>query len=153
MHIMQLLRGKVAVSLIPMLVIMLAVSSSCTRQASYPTAAQRGGNVIIDTVTLEPSVPQFYSYRYQGRTINYFVLKLDGKVSSFLDACASCYTHKQGYRYEAGAVICRYCNMKFPVYKLESGLGSCYPIKIEGKMAGGEYLIPVEIFEKESVKF
>jgi energy-coupling factor transporter ATP-binding protein EcfA2 len=90
---------------------------------------------------------------FQGKSISYFVLKIDNKVSSFLDACASCYTHKQGYRYENGSVTCRYCNMKFPISKLEKGLGGCYPIKIEGRLDKGNYFIPVETLEKMADKF
>jgi hypothetical protein len=37
--------------------------------------------------------------------------------------------------------------MKFPIYKLEKGLGSCYPIKIEGKAEEGKYLISLAVLE------
>jgi len=144
---------KRCVSLVLLLSIVFLACTSCNRPPSYPPAAQRGPDIIIDSSTLEPDVPKFYSYPYLGRNINFFILKINGKVSSFLDACASCYSHKQGYRYEDGAVTCRYCNMKFSVYKLEKGLGSCYPIKIEGRMENGEYLIPVAVLEAEAGKF
>ena len=126
---------------------------ACTQQPSYPPAAQSGPDIVIDVAGLQPDIPQFHTYRYQGRNISYFLLKIDNRVNSFLDACASCYAHHQGYRYEDGAVTCRYCNMKFPIYKLEKGLGSCYPIKIEGRMEGGKYLLPVIVLEKETGKF
>ena len=43
--------------------------------------------------------------------------------------------------------------MKFSVYKLEKGLGSCFPIKIEGRMENGKYLIPIAVLEAEAGKF
>ncbi|HEX9020309.1 MAG TPA: Fe-S-containing protein, partial [Nitrospirota bacterium] len=74
-------------------------------------------------------------------------------VSSYLDACASCYIHKRGYEYKGGTVICRHCGTQFPVPKLEKGLGSCYPIKIEGRMENGKYLIPAATLEAAADKF
>lgn len=127
--------------------------SSCSHQPAYPSAEQSGSNIVIDAASLQPEVPKFYTYRFQGKNINYFVLNIQGRVSSFLDACASCYSHKQGYRCDDGAVVCRYCNMKFSVYRLEKGLGSCYPIKIEGRMENGKYLIPLAVLEAEADKF
>jgi uncharacterized membrane protein len=135
------------------LVTALLMCSSCSRQPSYPSAPQTVRDVVIDTEGLQPAVPKFYTYHFQGKNISYFLIKIDNKVSSFFDACASCYTHKQGYRYEDGAVTCRYCNMKFPVSKLEKGLGGCYPIKIEGRLDKGNYLIPVATLEKMADKF
>lgn len=132
--------------------ILLAVLS-CSRQSSYPPAPQNGQDIIIDASILEPDTPKFFTYHYKGKSINFFFLKINNKVSSFIDACASCSTHKQGYRYEDGAVTCRYCNMKFPVYKLEKGLGGCYPIKLEGRTENGKYLIHLATLEKMADKF
>lgn len=131
----------------------LLLCSSCSRQPTYPFASQSGPNIVIDTKDLQPEVPKFYTYRFQGKNINYFILNIQGRVSSFLDACASCYSYKRGYRCDDGSIVCRYCDMKFSVYKLEKGLGSCYPIKIEGRMENGKYLIPVAVLEAEAGKF
>jgi hypothetical protein len=43
--------------------------------------------------------------------------------------------------------------MKFPVYKLEKGLGSCYPIKIEGKTENGNYVISLAVLEGAAKMF
>jgi uncharacterized membrane protein len=126
---------------------------SCSTQPHYPIAEVSGQNVIVDPAVLQPGVPKFYSFLYHHKTINFFVLKIQDKVTSFLDACASCYSYKQGYRCEEGSVICRHCNMKFPVHKLEQGLGSCFPIKIEGKMENGKYLISTALLEAQADKF
>jgi uncharacterized membrane protein len=135
------------------LVTVLLTCSSCSRQPSYPVAPQIARDIVIDTEGLQPEVPKFYTYHFQGKNISYFLLKIDNKVISFIDACASCYTHRQGYRFEDGAVTCRSCNLKFPVSKLEKGLGSCYPIKIEGRTDKGKYLIPIATLEKMADKF
>ncbi len=140
-------------SFFPVLVLLVIVVSSCTRQPAHPAPAIEGRNAVIAVTALENEVPQFYSYPHQGKGISFFVLKMDGKVSSFFDACASCYPHTQGYRYEDGFVVCRYCNVSFPLHKLEKGIGGCYPIRLEGRVENGKYLIPLAGLEAEAGKF
>ncbi len=141
--------------MMPALIMMTALLmySSCSRQPSYPSAPQSAQDIVIDTSILGPGTPKFYTYHFQGKNVNYFLLKIDNEVNSFLDACMSCYTRKQGYLYEDSRVTCRACGMKFPVYKLEKGIGGCYPIKIEGRMDKGNYRIPVATLEKMADKF
>ena len=126
---------------------------ACSHQPVYPAASRVGPNIVIDPASLTPEIPQFYTYHYQGKDISYFVLKVRNKVLSFFDACASCYPHKRGYRYENGSVTCRNCNVKFSIFNLEKGIGSCYPLKIEGRMENGKYLIPVATLEYAVDKF
>ncbi len=130
-----------------------AILSACSRQASYPSPVQIGPDIVIDTSVLELEVPKFYTYRFQNKQVNFFVIKMNDKTLSFLDACASCYPHKRGYRYENNSVLCRYCNVSFPISKLEKGLGNCYPIKINGRMEKGKYLIPAVTLEEAANKF
>jgi uncharacterized membrane protein len=133
----------------------LTIFSACTHQPVYPSPSVAGKDVTISIASLKQDIPQFYTYRSQGKNISFFVLRLDNKVLAFLDACASCYPHKQGYRYEenSNSVTCRYCNMNFSLYKLEKGLGGCYPIKIEGRMDEGKYIIPVAKLESAASRF
>jgi uncharacterized membrane protein len=131
----------------------LSVLAACSRQPSYSPPPRQGAYIVIDIAGLQPETPKFYTYQYQGKRINFFVCRIQDKVLSFLDACASCYTQKRGYRSEEGKVTCRDCNMKFSVYQLEKGLGSCYPIKIEGKTEDGKYLIPVATLEGSADMF
>lgn len=126
---------------------------SCSRQTGHTASSLAGSNVVVDVTALKPEVPQFFTYQYQGKNIGFFVIKIDDHFLSFLDACVTCYPHKQGYRYEDGVVICRACNQRFPIYKLEKGIGNCYPIKIAGRMENGKYLIPRSSLEQESGKF
>ncbi len=126
---------------------------SCSRQTVYPPAPQRGTDVVIEVAALRLDVPNFYTYRTQGKNISFFLLKIQDKVLAFLDACASCYPHKQGFRYENGFVSCRCCAMQFPVAKLEQGIGGCYPIKLEGRIENGQFRIPVKSLEAAADKF
>jgi uncharacterized membrane protein len=133
--------------------LMLIILSACSRQVSYPSPVRIGSDIVIDMSSLEFDVPKFYTYQFQGKKVNFFVIRMDDKTLSFLDACASCYPRKQGYRCEDNSVICRYCNVKYPLGKLEKGLGNCYPIKIEGRMEKGKYLISADTLEKSVDKF
>jgi uncharacterized membrane protein len=141
------------------LAIILSLSSAltwlpaCSSQPSYPPPLRQGADIVVEIAVLKAEEPKFYTYQYQGKKINFFVCKVRDKVLSFLDACASCYTHKRGYRSDEGTVTCQDCNMKFSVHQLEKGLGGCYPIKIEGRVEGGKYLIPVSTLESASDKF
>jgi uncharacterized membrane protein len=135
------------------LVTALMMCPSCSHQPSYPSAPQSAQDIIIDMEGLQPEVPKFYTYHFQGKNISYFLIKIDNKVSSYLDACASCYPHKQGYRCDDGSVTCRYCGMKFSIFQLEKGIGGCYPIKIDGRLEQREYRISRKIFEDAVDKF
>jgi uncharacterized membrane protein len=133
--------------------LLLIILSACSRQVSYPSPVRIGSDIVIDTSSLELEVPKFYTFRFQEKKVNFFVIKMDDSLNSFLDACASCYSHKQGYRCENNAVICSYCNVRYPLSKLGKGIGNCYPIKIEGRMEKGKYLISVDTLEKAADKF
>jgi uncharacterized membrane protein len=126
---------------------------ACSRQPVYPSPLISGRNAVIEASSLRPEIPQFYTYHYQDKNISFFVVKLNEKIASFFDACASCYAHKRGYRGEGGSVVCRACGLEFSVYRLEKGLGGCYPLRIEGKMEKGRYLIPLASLEAEAGKF
>ena len=127
--------------------------TACSRQPVYPPPAVSGRDAVVDASALTQEVPQFYTYRYQGKNISYFVIKLNDTVVSFFDACASCYPHKLGYRCEDGAVVCRACGLKFSVSQLEKGIGGCYPIRIAGRTEKGKYLIPLASLEAEAGRF
>lgn len=133
--------------------VLLITITACTRQPVYPPPSISASDAVIDISTLKSDVPRFFTYQYQRRNIGFFVIKIDQKIISFLDACASCYPHKQGYRYDDGTVTCRYCNMSFSIYKLEKGLGGCYPIRIEGRIEKDKYRIPLAVLENAADKF
>ncbi len=129
------------------------MASSCSRQPHHPAPVIEGRDAVIAVSVLKDEVPQFYTYQYQGKIISFFILKINDKVSSFFDACASCYPHKRGYKYEDGFVVCRFCNVTFPLHKLEKGIGGCYPIRLEGRVENNKYLIPLAAIEAEAGKF
>jgi hypothetical protein len=152
MKITNVYSRKIA-AVVTFLLLVTFVGPACTSQHTYAATTVIGANAVIEISSLPTATPLFLTYRYNGKRINFFVLRLDSGVTSYLDACASCYHHQQGYRPEEGVVTCRYCNMKFPVYKLEKGLGSCFPIKLEGRAEQGKYLISIAALEDAAKMF
>ena len=133
--------------------VILLTFSACSRQPSYAPAPQNGTDIVIELAGLGQDTPKFYTYRFRGKNINFFVCKVQDRVQSFLDACASCYTHKRGYSAGGGQVTCRECGTQFSLNQLEKGLGGCYPIKLEGRVEDGRYRIPIAELEAAASKF
>jgi len=130
-----------------------ASSAACSRQQRYAAPPIEGENVVIQTASLPLEMPQFYSFRTQGKNVDFFVLRMQDRVLSFLDACLTCYPRKLGYESKDGFVVCRACTTSYSVYKLEKGIGGCYPIRIAGRLEKGNYLIPLATLERHAGKF
>lgn len=127
--------------------------ASCSAQQTYREAPRLGPDVAVEVKTLVPDVPAFFTYHYHGKKINFFVMKANNTFLSFLDACVSCYAEKRGYRFDGRHVICRACNMNYPVSEIEKGFGNCYPIRLPGHVQNGKYYIPLSLLEEQVDKF
>jgi len=127
--------------------------ASCSRQPKYAAPPVEGGNIVISIAPLPLNVPQYFTYPTQGKHVDFFVIRMHDRVLSFLDACITCYPQKLGYRYEEGSVVCRACDTRYSIYKLEKGIGGCFPIKVEGKQVNGAYLIARSVLDRHAAKF
>lgn len=128
--------------------------ASCAKQPDYPEPARTGSDVVININSLKPATPEFFTYHYnKSRNINFFVINIDGKITSFFDACERCYPKKLGYRFDNRNIVCRACDIRFTLSEVEKGLGSCAPIKLEGYVTDGKYFIPVSSIESKADKF
>ena len=121
----------------------LALIASCSSQPVYTEAPINSEHVVIDTKSIKQDIPQFFTYRHAGRKISFFVVKHNNEISSFFDACHKCYPQKRGFRSEGPYIICRECNERYPLSEIKEGIGSCYPIKLEGAVDGNLYKIPL----------
>lgn len=147
--------GKLSVRAIFILFFFFLVSvlPACSRQPDYETPVRIGPDVAVDLSKLKDNRPLFFAYHYKGKKINFFIVKIGDTVMSFLDACNSCYPYKRGYIYDNGMLVCRYCNEKYRMDEIATGIGSCYPIKLPGRVQDGRYLISVLILEKNASRF
>jgi hypothetical protein len=112
---------------------------ACSEKAPYQEAHVSGGAVRLGIPADEG--PVFYSFTHGGKRIDFFLVKVDGRVESYFDACRKCYPRKLGYRPDGGEVLCRACGMRFPLDELREGVGSCHPIALQGRLSGGAYVI------------
>jgi uncharacterized membrane protein len=126
-------------------VVLLLVS--CSRGHVYPSAPFDGKEAKISLAGIETGKPAFHTLFLDGKSINYFVVKTAGGVSSYFDSCAKCYPQKLGYRLEGDHVVCRACGVRYSADDLKEGIGSCYPIKLEGRVDGAFYVIDRKAFE------
>jgi len=137
-----------------MLACLLAIMSAfCSRQPRYPAPPVSGGDIVIPIATLPQNVPQFYTLSVRGKPVSFFVLRLPDKVVSYFDACVNCYRQKMGYGFERGFMVCRACGTTYSIYKLDKGVGGCYPIVLRGTVDGGTYRIPMASVEARADKF
>ncbi len=113
---------------------------SCARTPSYPEATATDGEIRFAIETLTEDKPALFSFHHEGRRINYFVLKINGRVESYFDACAKCSPKKLGYRVSGGRLVCAACGQRYRMDDL-GGIGSCYPLRLEGRVEGASYVI------------
>jgi len=134
----------------PLFIFLFVISSlvACSKQPIYPEPSLQGSEVVIDAGDLRSGGPVFFTFHYHGNQINFFVLRVNEKVLSFLDACTSCYPSNRGYRIDNGYLTCRKCDVRYSLSDIEKGFGTCSPISLEGRLQGGKYLIPVSVLEK-----
>jgi len=131
----------------------VASFAACSSQQRFPSPPMKGEDVVIPVASLPPEVPQFYSLRTKGKDVNFFVIRLQDRVLSFLDACLTCYPRKLGYAYKDDYVVCRACDTSYSIYKLDKGIGGCYPIRIEGAQEGTSYHIARSALDRHAGKF
>jgi len=132
---------------------LIASLAACSRQPRYAAPPIEGDDVVMRIASLPLETPQFYSFRTKGKDVNFFVIRMKDVVLSFLDACLTCYPRKLGYESKDGYVVCRACDTTYSVYKLEKGIGGCFPIRIEGTQEGDDYRIARSTLERHAGKF
>lgn len=114
---------------------------ACSKKPVYPEARLDGEYVRIVLSELQEKKPVFFTFHAGGKGINYFAVKVEGSAQSYFDACAKCFPKKMGYRLEGERVVCRTCDVHYGIGDLKDGIGSCYPIKLPGRVDGKSYVI------------
>ena len=121
--------------------------SSCTKDSAYPEAQSNGTEVVIDANSLKPDAPQFFTYHSDGKEIGFFVIRIDGELFSFLDACLSC-SPRRGFSFSNGYFTCTVCGTRYSVAEVKHGIGGCYPIRAPGKLRDGKYYIDSSVLRQ-----
>jgi uncharacterized membrane protein len=130
--------------------LLLAVLGAACRDktSSHRAVSFKGPEVSIDVRALKEGLPEFYAASPNSKDVWFFLIKVNGEVQSYFDACLSCYERKLGFREEGGYIVCKSCNVRYPVEELRTGIGGCYPIHLKGQLQGNEYVITRENLAK-----
>jgi len=128
------------------LVIAILLLCACASKPAHQEAPVSGDEVRVPLSTLKDASPVFYSFSYspdgKGR-VDFFVLRIGGRVESYFDACARCGVKKKGFRMGRGKIICNACGVSYSLDSLK-GVGSCYPLPLHGEVRGDAYVIKSE---------
>ncbi|MBI5848975.1 MAG: DUF2318 domain-containing protein [Nitrospirae bacterium] len=134
----------------------LLMLTGCGRQpALYKDAPARDGSIVIPLSDVSDGKAHFYTYRKTGKHINFFV-RADGKgtVSSYYDACFTCYKKKKGYRQEGIDLICNECSMKFGLAEEKwDEKDGCNPIHLKSTIVANNLVIDTAVIEKGAKLF
>src|SRR5271169_5222183 len=87
---------------------------ACQSHSVYQRAPFVGNKSEIDISNLKGNQPEFYSVVLDGITVNLFLIKVNGEIQSYFDACRKCFSQKLGFRFNEGCIQCKACDVKYP---------------------------------------
>lgn len=106
------------------------------------------GKVSIPVADLNDGQAHFYIFKGQTGKIPFFVIKgKDGALRAAFDACDVCYKERKGYEQKGEQMICKNCNMAFPVAKIGTVSGGCNPSPLRTTQNGATLEIGVDDLE------
>ena len=126
---------------ISILLSLVLLFSACSKKPVYPEAPFDGDSIRIELAVIPEKSPVFFTFTKDNRKINFFLLRRNGNIESYFDACGKCYPRKLGFSLEQDRVVCRACDVSYRLDDLKEGIGSCYPIKLEGRVEGKTFVI------------
>jgi uncharacterized membrane protein len=137
-----------------LLVLLVAGAASFFITSQAPSFISVGSDsdlVMIPTDTLGREQVKFYSYRDRAGQELRFILGRDsnGEVHAAMDACQRCYTYHKGYIWSHGYMVCKFCGNRYKLPTMESGLGSCVPVRLPVRVTGRSITIKSADLEHE----
>lgn len=114
---------------------------SCSQKSSFPEAPTIGDDIVINVNNLAEKAPVFYKTRVNNTTIEFFVIKVKGQTKVYLNRCRRCFNSGLGFVFDKEYARCKSCDVMIPIDELSEGIGSCYPIHVDGRLINGQYLI------------
>jgi uncharacterized membrane protein len=138
---------------VALLSVLISVVLSCTAEPGYRSPTVNGDAVIIDVSQLKDIKPEFFSLTLGDQRIDFFVVRVGTSVESYINACRKCYRHNMGFRVDDVYLVCRYCNVRYPLHSLKTGIGNCSPIPLKGELDGQWYHIRLEHIREASQYF
>lgn len=120
----------------------------------YQLVKAENGIVRIPISKVNDGKAHFFTYKYDGKNINFFVLKSsDGVIRAAFDACDICYKERKGYRQEGDYMVCNNCRQKFPSIRINDVKGGCNPAPLNREVSGKYILLKVQDIKKGNFYF
>ncbi|WP_203471984.1 Fe-S-containing protein [Dissulfurispira thermophila] len=114
---------------------------SCSQKISFLEPSTVGEDVVINIDNLTEKSPIFYKTKIDDTTIEFFVIKVKGQTHAYLNRCRRCFNSGLGFAFDKEYMRCKSCNIIIPIDELSEGIGSCYPIHVNGRLINGQYHI------------
>lgn len=123
---------------------LLLLSFSCCSKlpAEHAVIRAENGEVRIPVKEVSDGKVHFYTYKESGKLINFFV-RTDGagNLSTYFDACFTCFKRKKGYRCEGTDLVCNECNLRFRLADKKWVHEGCSPITLISRTEGDRIII------------
>ena len=122
--------------------------------AEHTVIKAEKGELRIPVSEVSDGKVHFYTYKASGKRINFFV-RTDGagNLSTYFDACFTCYKHKKGYRCEGTDLVCNECNLRFRLAEEKWVHEGCSPITLTSRTEGGNIVVRTDDIEKGGMLF
>jgi uncharacterized membrane protein len=107
----------------------------------FDVVKAEAGVVKLPIADVNDGKAHFYTYKGNGRDVNFFVLRSsDGVIRAAFDACDVCYREKKGYTQVGDLMVCNNCGQQFPSVKINVLKGGCNPAPLD-RAVQGDYLV------------
>ncbi len=130
------------------LAIMTVCSASLASAFTIPGMNRAEAVKVVNNTVVIPaknidSKARFFILKDSGKEIKFFAVKgSNGAIRVAFDACDACYRDKKGYEQNETRMICRNCNMKFPIDRLgPNATGGCNPGYLPHRLEGNNIVI------------
>ena len=115
-----------------------ALSFSLPGLSKHQKVTPSGNAVTIPVASVSDGKAHYFKLAEGGKEIVFFVAKgRDGQFHTAFDACDACYREKKGYEQKGEIMVCRNCNMKFPINRIGAkSVGGCNPSYLPHTVTG-----------------
>ncbi|NCO83018.1 MAG: hypothetical protein COZ31_03420 [Nitrospirae bacterium CG_4_10_14_3_um_filter_44_29] len=132
------------------LILVLILSVACSNlPKEHKVVTAKEGVISIPVSVVNDGKVHFYTYKKSWKRINFFIrTDRGGKLSTYFDACYTCYKKKKGYRIEGTDLVCNECGLKFRLADEVWENKACSPIMLKSQTDKEYLIIKTEDLEK-----
>ena len=111
----------------------------------YKSVQDTNGEVRINIGDVSDGKAHYYTYKKEGKTIKFFVVKSpDGVIRAAFDACDVCWPAGKGYFQDGDEMVCRNCGRRFASVLVNEVQGGCNPAPLNRSIEGDQLVIKTE---------